>query len=423
MAHVANGYPVQRGRRPGGHGLQPWRGFRPPGRPANLNRPGGNRYQAPPLPANDNRPPPRPGSPLPARPPLPGTGMWRGLAFALGRTLPWFSAALLAYELWRLYQEYYGQDMRMWRAPVQGLEAAGWSRDTVAGNCNRPDLFQSRGLPSSCAGPQLRLISAEGNQLHGPAGGFFRTSFWAGQTPWPATGPTHYRDMPSSRWRIAVAEWNAEWPAPPRFDIAPGHAPLERPWPWPNADPMQWPPGAPAPWPVAPPVRPAPRPGTNPWRDPVEQPNLRPRPRRRPPRRIEYPRIDFSPGQRPRIRPRIDPRPRPPRGPERKALVFGFRPWLSWFMSPTSEWADVVESLFDALPQRRRRSCNLRGLSWEACIVENFNQINLREALENLLTNEVEDQVIGRLGRGIRNALRRNPWWVKPVGPGTGPAL
>jgi hypothetical protein len=89
-------------------------------------------------------------------------------------------------------------------------------------------------------------------------------------------------------------------------------------------------------------------------------------------------------------------------------------------VNPLTEALDVVDALHDALPrqlQSRRggASGRIRAL-WE-----HWREVDVGEAIENLIWNQVEDYVFGKLaGKPAQHAAVRGKM---PVGYGAGPAL
>lgn len=112
----------------------------------------------------------------------------------------------------------------------------------------------------------------------------------------------------------------------------------------------------------------------------------------------------------------------PPRGErERKAkLTRKGLSALRWLVqrgvNPFSEILDVVDALYQALPRelRQARTAHQRIIA----VVENWWRIDLEEAIEGLILNQLEDYIFGRLSRGVAHLRGRIP-----IGGTAGPAL
>lgn len=168
----------------------------------------------------------------------------------------------------------------------------------------------------------------------------------------------------------------------------------------------------------------------NPNADPMEQPHRGPKPRPRP---APYPRPRVAPGTlpaqapygdpvvvtNPRGGPRGDPRPRPVPGGKTSPILFprtprgydapapppkgvrerkvqggpGLARALRAAMAAT-EWGDAIDAIFQALPRRYKRG--VRGGAEKALAIwRHFGDVNLPKAVVNLISNQVEDWIIG----------------------------
>jgi hypothetical protein len=89
-------------------------------------------------------------------------------------------------------------------------------------------------------------------------------------------------------------------------------------------------------------------------------------------------------------------------------------------VNPFTEALDVVDALHDALPrQLQSRSGGASGRI--RALWEHWREVDVGEAIENLIWNQVEDYVFGKLaGKPAQHAAVRG---TLPVGYGAGPAL
>lgn len=108
----------------------------------------------------------------------------------------------------------------------------------------------------------------------------------------------------------------------------------------------------------------------------------------------------------------------PPKGTrERKLRVTN--PTFARFLRGVwayTETVDVIEAVHGALPRGYRRHSDPLGMLQD--IFSGIQKMDPGKLAENLITNEIEDRVIGRLSGGAGRALRGNPW-----GPDIGGAL
>lgn len=98
-------------------------------------------------------------------------------------------------------------------------------------------------------------------------------------------------------------------------------------------------------------------------------------------------------------------------------------PKLADKLEKISEGCDLIDSLYQALPpevdakwkcnaikggfggQYEVGGCNCKA----AALAHNFHKLDLTDAVRNILTNEIEDRIIGR-GAGARDKLRPRKW-------------
>lgn len=121
---------------------------------------------------------------------------------------------------------------------------------------------------------------------------------------------------------------------------------------------------------------------------------------------------------RPVVRPRPNPNPKP-RDPrrEKKHNAEQIAGVLQRLAGGFSEGRDFVESLWRALPASARRGTRSND-TWGQLrdLIEHWNEVDLDDALLNLLENEIEDRLIGRIHGQIgstpygRDLARRLEW-------------
>lgn len=209
----------------------------------------------------------------------------------------------------------------------------------------------------------------------------------------------------------------------------------------PAYDPNQIPIGQPVPTPRPLPYRVLPHRRENPFRAPSEQPQRgpapvpRPRPQERPatrPRPVPRPQGNAFPGVRPAPNPAIELfpvvrpvkgghtfQPPPPGTKERKfILALDNGSMLGIVVNAVGETNDVLEALHDALPKGCQTGTTPQAMA--ADILGCYQQMDLGKALYNLLANQLEDNVYGRLGRLAAAANRARG---APAGIQFGPAL
>lgn len=134
---------------------------------------------------------------------------------------------------------------------------------------------------------------------------------------------------------------------------------------------------------------------------------------------------------------------RKPPGPnvkERKVIAnVGAKALAALVTNLVTETADAIDALYDALPEDKKipkgkpmkRWHPKYGKYWQpnpaqkaAKLYENFGDIDVKEAVANLVKNEVQDQVIGRVNaKATKNYRGFYDKSGRFVGFGTGPAL
>lgn len=142
----------------------------------------------------------------------------------------------------------------------------------------------------------------------------------------------------------------------------------------------------------------------------------------------------------PRVEPAADPHPQTnpkpprPRTRERKvrlgrSMSVAFRA-IKWAINGLTESADVIMALWKAIPKDVRdrfisdyldRHGEPPKLPAQALFVyEHFGDIDLEDALRNLVNNQIEDFIFGWIGSRIAKGTQENPFWSSPAGPQTG---
>ena len=124
---------------------------------------------------------------------------------------------------------------------------------------------------------------------------------------------------------------------------------------------------------------------------------------------------------------RLNPLPRPP-GPRTKERKFALT--VSGvgrlILGHVTEGIDTIQAIYDALPLKlRQRLWRMNGnymspLDKALAIYRYINDIDPQKAVENLVYEQIEDYVYGRLGRITAEANKRRGF---PGGLELGPAL
>lgn len=212
-------------------------------------------------------------------------------------------------------------------------------------------------------------------------------------------------------------------PAPEWLWTAPGTA-----LPWPSVDPLSLPIGQPVPDPAPIPYRAIPGIRPNPMRAPQEQ--------RRSggdslPRRQPYTvpgevwQYDYPPAGRtaPRGSPSSIPIQPPPRGTRERKVIANIpgSHFSAKLINLVTETKDAVDAFWWALPAKFRKGTLLPDRFRD--LWQHWDEVDMGKALRNLIRNEITDQVVGRIGRAVSRTYRNNPYWTRPVGVSTGPAM
>lgn len=159
--------------------------------------------------------------------------------------------------------------------------------------------------------------------------------------------------------------------------------------------------------------------------DPRDDPNRDERPDNEIERLRNNPReTEYRPGERPINRPLNPSPPSPPRKGEKERKVRSMGAQIFRVLDGISEGADVIDAIYEALPdkvkkkwKKKFRPTNTLGLDaagqygianadWKLqAIWHNMDKLDVIEAIKNVVANEVEDKVLGRLHRA-RDATR-----------------
>lgn len=259
----------------------------------------------------------------------------------------------------------------------------------------------------------------------------------------------------SQYWDRVGAPTPQEVPLPwPHISPLPGPAVVPSPWspavvPWPHVDPMRVPPNSPQPvpnpipWRDLPGRRPNPwtpeRPewGNEPWRSPDESPvpGQRPAPGTAPvPAPGPVPDWELYPNPGP-ISPQTPTQPngrpgqdatiprRPRRGEkERKISAYGKsggRAFALRIVNLVSEGVDLMDAFYWALPDYRTSGKHNATQRAEQ-LWKHWDEVDMQQAMENVIANELQDRFYGRLGRAAADLAISTG---RPVGYGAGPAL
>lgn len=220
----------------------------------------------------------------------------------------------------------------------------------------------------------------------------------------------------------------------------PFELPAVTPNPWdipigaPARDPMQLPHFMPPHWAPNPDLAPGeqtvrgPNPAHDPRHDPIGDPVTDPvtRPAVRGKIGPSF-RIGPEGMTRPRPQQRLNPRPAGPRVKERK-VALSVRGILSTIMNLTSETKDFVESFWKALPKElrskpRKGEKKVRLPDMLQDLYKHWGDVDLPQALANVIDNEIKDQLYGRMGKLVKSGVKRaadGGYYVGGVGPQAG---
>lgn len=200
--------------------------------------------------------------------------------------------------------------------------------------------------------------------------------------------------------------------------VSPFFTPYNAPAYMPELDPFALPINSPVPAP-RPLPRTAPRPNRSPGRSPQESTVRGPR-LRNPPVRNPY--YEVSKGPVKVTATTTHSRKPPTKGEKEKKWSEGVAgSWPSWALNQATEADDVVDALWEAIPEHLRTGGNCsRSLICKAKdIYKNLNSLDLGLAAYNLAANAVEDAIAGRaIGKLQAAAIKAglNPGAINPGG-------
>lgn len=346
--------------------------------------------------------------PFGRRPPLPFS-VPRGPVFPLvglgGRLIPLVGWALLAYDLYQLWQ-WFQQRSSM------PLSDSGWIQCCDSGSSAQINSYAIGSLSVNLTNPfacTATLCGTAGQLYSGdPADGipgFTKTGsgsyqkqyLYLGVRNGANTRQTHLKgymrivarpDRQTPDVPGAWPEWVPETVVPTGIPIPdPIGDPYYQPFiPW--LDPFLNPPLGPAPYPEGPPVY---RPPTQPYRPEMGDSGN------------DVPQGEFNPTP----RPNGDAWPhRPPKGEKERKIKGGYnriRAFLGGLLSNMSEVNDVIEALWDALPDSAQtEDANLRQKFND--LYQNADDIDMSEAVQNLVENQVEDKYLAQGFQALNEA-------------------
>lgn len=222
---------------------------------------------------------------------------------------------------------------------------------------------------------------------------------------------------------------NPDYPSAPSSD--PDEEPIWEPYIHPGYDPYPFSPPGHVPSPVAPPV---PLPTTfpahpdrprQPERGPLKNPDplipTHPIPATTAPP-LARPTLDFtpSPGASPGTLAPPTGNPTPPgRGVRERKEKFGSQAWYQFFdtiLHYFTETQDFVKAWYDALPDKAKRCHRFATKCQTQAIFDNIEDLNVNEALKNLVLNEIEDTLIGKFNKALAEghiSTETYEWLVK----------
>lgn len=118
-------------------------------------------------------------------------------------------------------------------------------------------------------------------------------------------------------------------------------------------------------------------------------------------------------------RPRITPRQPPPKDTKEKKVraLSGLVGLIQSGGHVLTEALDLLEALHDALPKDYQAKAVFKGGKWwnatpqakAEAIYNNFDKMNLNDAVKNLIANEIGDRILGRANARVDQALNRTP--------------
>ena len=385
-----------------------------------LPQPANDNWKAPPLPANDNFP----------------KEIGKAVALQAGkfalrqvapRLVPWLGWGLTALDIaqfaWRYYHAHHQTGVN---AREKGY-MPGWTLQADCGDHGGSVQWGQRSQYDLVCGTKSFIAASNTNPNSGIGSVIINGVTFRQQIRWTAstfgfgfcTGgwPSQYWTKPSFLTQPATN------PVRPYF-IAPNLTPN----PEPRLDPMSNPVQQPQPR-ANPKLRPLPRVRPNPWRSPVEQPQRGPSPV--PPVGTGV-RVVARPGG--VTHEAVPPVRRPPKDGDREKKLKTNIPdgVVRKIIDNVTEWKDLVDAIYGGLPAKLRGSLYWQGLASNPeeraySIWLYWDQIDWTIALRNIVENEIEDAIVGGIGKLARktNQLRAqfSPDGQTGIGVHTGPAL
>ena len=97
-----------------------------------------------------------------------------------------------------------------------------------------------------------------------------------------------------------------------------------------------------------------------------------------------------------------------------------------------TEYGDFVNAVYNALPSKLRRELwaanGYKPLSteeklmalWYSHKIWRYDAGFYGKAIGNVVKNQIEDAAIGYFPGRTQKSIRKNPYWVRPVGTGSG---
>lgn len=116
----------------------------------------------------------------------------------------------------------------------------------------------------------------------------------------------------------------------------------------------------------------------------------------------------------------LNPQPPGPGVKERKIRI-GLTGGPARIVNVITEGRDFVQALWKALPKKfrskpkkGRKTLTVQQMLRD--IYDHLNDIDLADAVLNVIENEIQDRFYGKAGQKYRDAARANPYWERPVG-------
>lgn len=131
---------------------------------------------------------------------------------------------------------------------------------------------------------------------------------------------------------------------------------------------------------------------------------------------------------------------KPPKGTKERKFIANARGRIAELFGAMTEWEDFIRALWEALPKKyrtgyyklhgkngtvyykRRRKAGLPEMQRD--LWKHFDALDFNDAVWNVAMNQLQDALIGKLGKAQQRAAR--DWLAKmgrPVGFGTGPGM